>query len=516
MRRNLFFLFILLISLAALLVMAWAWSQPGGVSVNFGTGTVVEVNLAIAGVLLLVFGGLVTFLIWSIGFVISLPKKLEIQRSRGRAERSSDAITQGILAIEGGDIQTAQRFARIGSKYAENERLRLLLEARVAEATGEWRVAEKNWELLTLLSGGQIVGLRGAANAADKRGDAVEAKNRLKSALKLKSQTKWPFDLLFDTQVKDGLWTEALETLEVGEKRGYVTAEVASRQRAVLMTAQGTGAGQDKQASLKLLQEASKICPAFPVASWHGAKLSSEDGKRKEAERLILEAWKSRPHPALSILYGKIETKKSSEGKISRVDALVATNPEHRESRIVLAEKAIDQEKWEDAITILKEIADEKKTTRVCLLLAKAYTGSQVSEEATRWITTAATAAREADWSDLDAEGVAFAYDKEDWSRLVYAFGENAELIHPRYERYSQELDVGTVKVAEPKVDEVERQGFGGLPQVSKVSEPQVEKVEPPKAAEVVKETKVTKELEKEEEKVIPPVDYPIEEKVAV
>lgn len=480
MRRTLYFLSILVISLASLLVIAWAWSRPGQVSVNLGDGTVIEMNLAIAGVFLLLFGGLVTFLVWLFGFLISLPKTLDRQRSRGRASRANDAITQGILAIEGGDTPAAQRFARIGMKHAKNDRLRLLLEARVAEEIGDWRMAEKNWELLTVLSGGQIIGLRGAAKAAEKRGDAVEAKNRLKSALKLKSHSQWPFDILFETQVKDGLWQEALETLEVGEKRGYVTAEVANRQRSVLMTALATSEDQDSLVAQKMLQEAGKLCPGFPVAAWHGAQLLNVVGKPKEAERLLIEAWKSRPHPALSNLFSKIETRKTSEEKKPRADMMIEANPEHRESLILVAEKAINQEQWDKAITILGELAEEKQTTRICLLLAKANTGKRDIDEATQWITIAATAPREPDWSDLDAEGMAFEYDIEDWVRLVYVFGETGELIHPRYERFSGELDVGTISPPPPEDEEKEVQE------------------------------------EKKTEEIAAPVDYPVEEAVKV
>lgn len=481
MRRTLYFLLIVVISLASLLAIAWAWSRPGHVSVNLGEGNVVEMNLAIAGVFLLLFGGLVTLLVWLTGFLISLPKKLDKQRSRSRAKRADDAITQGILAIEGGDTPTAQRYARIGLKYAENDRLRLMLEARVAEAVGDWRAAEKNWELLTVLSGGQIVGLRGAAKAADKRGDAIEAKNRLKSALKLKSNSKWPFDILFDTQVKDGLWGEALETLDVGEKRGYVTPEVANRQRSVLMTAQAMEEGQERLNAQKILQEASKLSADFPVAAWHCARMLNEDGKPKEAERVLLEAWKSRPHPALSKLFSSIESKKGSEGKNPRVNMMIEANPEHRESRVLVAERSIGQEKWDEAISILEELAEEKKTARICLLLAKAHTGNRDSDEATRWISTAATAPREADWSDLDSEGLAFDYGLEDWTRLVYVFGEKGELIHPRYERYSGELDVGTI------------------------SAPLPEEEEPIEVEEV-----------KKPQEIAAPVDYPVEEAVKV
>ena len=51
------------------------------------------------------------------------------------------------------------------------------------------------------------------------------------------------------------------------------------------------------------------------------------------------------------------------------------------------------------------------------------------------WLAQAAAAPREADWSDLDPEGPAFLYDDSDWARLVYAFGDGGQLIHPRMER---------------------------------------------------------------------------------
>ena len=42
---------------------------------------------------------------------------------------------------------------------------------------------------------------------------------------------------------------------------------------------------------------------------------------------------------------------------------LIDANPDHRESRILGAEKAIAQENWEEAIGILGELVEEKKTT---------------------------------------------------------------------------------------------------------------------------------------------------------
>ena len=44
------------------------------------------------------------------------------------------------------------------------------------------------------------------------------------------------------------------------------------------------------------------------------------------------------------------------------------------------------------------------------------------------------------DWSDLDPEGRAFAYQASDWARLVSTFAESGELIHPRFERRERAL----------------------------------------------------------------------------
>ena len=59
-------------------------------------------------------------------------------------------------------------------------------------------------------------------------------------------------------------------------------------------------------------------------------------------------------------------------------------------------------------------------------------------DEARAWIARGAGAPQEPDWSDLDPEGRAFAYGREDWARLVSTYAETGELIHPRLERHER------------------------------------------------------------------------------
>jgi hypothetical protein len=47
--------------------------------------------------------------------------------------------------------------------------------------------------------------------------------------------------------------------------------------------------------------------------------------------------------------------------------------------------------------------------------------------------------------TDIDPKGNAFDFERGSWSRLVYAFGDVGDLVHPRYESYGRELEAGRV-----------------------------------------------------------------------
>ena len=74
-------------------------------------------------------------------------------------------------------------------------------------------------------------------------------------------------------------------------------------------------------------------------------------------------------------------------------------------------------------------------TARVAALMARIAFADSAGDEARAWIARSAGAPLEPDWSDLDPEGHAFAYTRQDWARLVATYGETGELIHPRFER---------------------------------------------------------------------------------
>ncbi len=435
------FLIILLIVIAGVFVM-WASRLPGGLTIDLGNGTLYEFELVWALLAILLVGAAMA-LVWSLlTGLVTLPNRFSKSRKASKVKAANKALADGLLAAEAGDAQMAKKLSKKAAQHADDDRLKLLLEARAAEISDDWSGAERAWGQLARLPGGQLAGLRGAASAASARGDAISAEARTREALEMKSGADWPFNSLFDSQVAAGNWNEALNTLSIGEKRGQISGESLRRRRAVLYTARAAALQHsERKESQRLLAEAIRSAPSFPPAAWHGARQLMIDNKIKAATGVLELGWKARPHPALAQLTRRLDTSATPKLIADRLRAMIDTNPDHRESRILTAELAMQDRDWLNAVKTLALLVEEKPTARLCLLLEKALRGYGDLTEAERWGRMAVTAAREPEWSDIDPRGGAFQYAQRDWSRLVYAFGDAGTLVHPRYESSERELD---------------------------------------------------------------------------
>ena len=435
------FVVIALLVLTGLFVL-WASRLPGGLTIDFGTGAAYEIELVVALLGLLLLGAAIA-VIWSfVTGLLSFPARFGKARRASKVRDANRALADGLLAAEAGDAALAKKLSKKAAQHAEDDRLKLLLEARTAEVSDDWANAERAWGQLARLPGGQMAGLRGAAAAASARGDQLASEARAREALELKSSAEWPFNSLFDSQVASARWSEALSTLETGERRNQIPPDRSRRRRAVLLTASALQLGNvERRQTQSMLSEAIKAAPDFPPASYHFARHLMIDDKIRQAQSTIEAAWRSRPHPALAQLSRRLEADPSPASLTERMSNLANANPDHRESRILTAELAMMDRAWLDAVKSIALLVEEKPTARLCMLMEKALLGYGDTEEAERWARMAATASREPEWSDIDPKGGTFALSDRDWSRMVYAFGDAGNLIHPRYEAYERELD---------------------------------------------------------------------------
>ena len=390
------------------------------------------IGLVTGAVILLI--GLWSLLSW----LWHLPSRVKSGVGLRRRNQALDAMEDALIAGAEGDAAKARKKAEKARNLIGSEDLGRMVSAQAAEACGDSEEAVAQYKAMLSSERTLATGQRGLAQQLLSAGDLPGAIEHASRAYGENKNARWAFDILFGAQVADHQWTEALATLETGEKRKHIDKEVARRRRAVLTTAEAdrlSDAGQIDSA-MDLAVTAAQDAPEFSPAVGLAAKLLGQKGGAKKAGQLIEKAWAKSPHPALSLAYRDIYAGEPAKSWAKHLRNLTKTNPTHRETILLNVEELLTQG---DAVTAWSTlsplVSEETPSARLCSLAAKAEALLKNPQDARIWMERAATAPAEPDWSDLDPEGEAFDYTDQDWRRLIFTYGEKGELIHPRYER---------------------------------------------------------------------------------
>ncbi len=453
--------FVLIVALAAALVSVWIFTSDAG-TVHFEwSGWEAETTAWFALVVLIAIVALSLPLLRLIMFLMDAPGRIGKASARARTRRGQEALALGLIAAEAGEFEEARRHADKAEDLIDEPRLALLLQARAAEVAGDTAAAERAYSGMLQSEDTEVLGRKGLMAAALKRGDRTAARAHAEAALKASKTAMWPFQYAFDLAVQAADWETALETLEVGDKRKQIEDKVAKRRRAALMAALAQKFERERRAdkAADMAQKAFRVAPAFAPAGALAARLLAGEGKSERAAIILEEAWENGPHPALAHAYRDIVPGETRDMRAERLRAFAEKRRDHRESKIVLAELAMERGDWGGAQAALEDAYRENPSSRICILFAQVARGRGDENAARTWLAQAAAAPREPDWSDLDPEGPAFLYDDNDWARLVYVFGDGGQLIHPRMERGGSDalgpvLALPTAALMAPRLDE--------------------------------------------------------------
>ncbi len=380
-------------------------------------------------------------------FLMDAPGRLGRASERARRRRGQEALALGLIAAESGEFDEARKHAEKASDLIEEPRLAVLLQARAAEVSGDYAAAERAYSGMLGHEDTEILGRKGLLAAALKRGDRTAAMAHAEAALRISKTAMWPFQSLFELKVQAGEWEDAIDALDEGEKRKLIDDKPAKRRRAVLLTAAASKSELERRGdkAADMAQKAFRMAPGFAPAAALAARLLAAQGKVERAAAVLEEAWEHAPHPALAHAYRDLIPDENELDRAARLSGLIERKREHRESRIVAAEVSIVRGEWDRSWSALEDAYRENPSARICALFAAVCRGRNDEAGARSWMTKAAGAPREADWSDLDPEGPAFLYDDADWARLVYVFGDAGQLIHPRLERGGLSAGAGSV-----------------------------------------------------------------------
>jgi HemY protein len=320
---------ILLVLVTAAIVLAIAWGLsdlPGHVSLAFG-GTIVETNTPIAALALIIIILVVYTVLKLLAALLRTPRAMGRMRSRRRRRLGDEAITRTLLSLAAGETADARREADRSRRLLGDSPQTLLLVAEAGRAAGREDEAETAFRKLTERKDGAFLGYRGLLRQAIARQDWAEAAALARQADAAHPGTAWLRQERARLAVQAGNWTEALELADSdAPKAAFATAAALAE--------------PDPVRGLRLARDAWKQDPSLVPAALAYAERLRAEGKDSRAQSVLKESWILQPHPDLAEAVLAGVTDKLARAKFAQM--LTRNNPDHPESRLLLARTAIE------------------------------------------------------------------------------------------------------------------------------------------------------------------------------
>jgi HemY protein len=355
---------------AVIVALAWGLAGvPGHFAASIGQFTI-ETSTPFAVLLLVALVLAIMLLLRILRALMGIPRTSAGWRRRHRLALGQKSITRVLVALAAGEQVAARKEARRARYLLGDSPQTLLLVAEANRLSGREEEAEEAFRALARQPDAKFLGLRGLLRQAVDRRDWPEALVLAKQAEAAHPGTLWLRQQRAELALQTENWSEALELVGPDARRpGYYVA--------------AADAEPDQARALSFARQAWKLDPAFAPAALAYASRLRATGNEKRARACVADAWRHAPHPDLADFALALEPDKLARARAAKL--LVAGNPAHLESRILLAQVALDAGLTGEARHQIEAAqADGNPQRRLCLLLAEVEEQERGNTEAGR------------------------------------------------------------------------------------------------------------------------------------
>jgi HemY protein len=114
---------------------------------------------------------------------------------------------------------------------------------------------------------------------------------------------------------------------------------------------------------------------------------------------VLKKAWAAQPHPDLAAAFAEIEPSETPQARVKRFRTLTDANPDHDETRMLLAELHLAAEDFPAARRALGDLVTRHPTRRSLAIMAAIERGEGADEAVVRgWLARTLTAPRGPQW----------------------------------------------------------------------------------------------------------------------
>jgi HemY protein len=235
-------------------------------------------------------------------------------------------VTKALVALAAGEKADARREASRARRLLGDTPQTLLLAAEAGRIAGREDEAETAFRALIVQDGAAFLGFRGLLRQAMTREDWTEAAALARRAEAAHPGAAWLRQERAQLAIRAGHWAEALELADPDAPKAALGAAAAE-------------AEADPARALRLARQAWKQDPAFAPAALTYARRLRTDGRESRAQAVLAKTWQLAPHPDLADLALAPVTDPLARTQAAK--RLTAHNPEHAESRLLLAHTAL-------------------------------------------------------------------------------------------------------------------------------------------------------------------------------
>lgn len=321
--------------------------------------------------------------------------------SRNRERKGYEALSEGMMALASGEGRLAMAKANRAEKFLERPELTNLLTAQAAEMAGDRKTAEETYRKLLEDDKTRFVGVRGIMKQKLEEGDTETALVLAEKAFAIKPKHVETQDTLLRLQAEKSDWKGARKTLTAKLKTGQLPRNVHKRRDAVLALSEAKGIFADGQTleAQEASIEANRMSPDLVPAAVMATQAYVEKGNARAASRVVKKAWEVTPHPDLAAAFAAITPNEDPAARIKRFRALTKLNPDHPETKMLLAELNIAAEDFHEARRSISSLVAEAPTARSLTIMAAIERGEGSEDAVVRgWLAKALTAPRGPQW----------------------------------------------------------------------------------------------------------------------
>jgi HemY protein len=335
-------------------VMAWLYFTFGGDVTLTWNDYKISTNAGVASAFLFACLIVIVFFAHVIGDLVRLPSDLARKHREKKRAKGQQALLRALSSASAGDYKNAYYLAHRAQKYLpESEQgMSLLLQAHAAKSQGKDANAAEAFEALVKHPDTSVLGVQGLLQKRVLDGDVRGALELARAQYRAHPKNIHLLRPVYDLERRNGLWNDALVTLDKLQSSHVIQKSEAQTDRAVLWIILGdmaktSGTSQD---ALRAYQRAHSADKSFAPAISRLARAHAEKGQRLRAVSIAKAGIEKHFHPSFVRLWDDLKPKDHDARWFTW---LIERVPASAESYCLLARYYMAVNLWGEARTAL-------------------------------------------------------------------------------------------------------------------------------------------------------------------